>query len=129
MTDQVLITGANKGIGLATALLLGRSGYTVHATMRDLGRSRELSDAAEKERMPVRISAMDVDSDSSVRESIATIQRTYWCVTLSLCATDGRTVLYRSRGESYIDKGRGRKNPRDHQKRHLEIPSYRWAGR
>jgi NAD(P)-dependent dehydrogenase (short-subunit alcohol dehydrogenase family) len=74
MADQVLITGANKGIGLATALLLGRSGYTVHATMRDLGRSRELADAIEKEGLPVRMSAMDVNSDASVKETIASIQ-------------------------------------------------------
>jgi NAD(P)-dependent dehydrogenase (short-subunit alcohol dehydrogenase family) len=45
--------------------------------MRDLGRSRELADAAEKECLPVRISAMDVDSDTSVKESIATIQSTH----------------------------------------------------
>jgi NAD(P)-dependent dehydrogenase (short-subunit alcohol dehydrogenase family) len=80
MTAQVLITGANRGIGLATALLLGRSGYTVHATMRDLARSRELAEAAEKERLPIRISAMDVDSDTSVKEAIASIQSTHGAV-------------------------------------------------
>ena len=77
MTTQVLITGASKGIGLATALLLGRSGYAVHATMRDPGHSRELGEAVEKERLPVRISALDVNSDTSVKESIASIQSTY----------------------------------------------------
>lgn len=74
---SVLITGASKGIGLATALLLGRSGYTVHATMRDLSRSRELSEASEKDKLPIRISAMDVNSDGSVKEAIGAIQSTH----------------------------------------------------
>lgn len=71
---SVLITGANKGIGLASALLLGRSGYTVHATMRDLSRSRELADTVEKEKLPIRIAEMDVNSDASVKEAIGAIQ-------------------------------------------------------
>jgi len=71
---SVLITGSNKGIGLATALLLGRKGYTVHATMRDPRRSGELAESAERDRLPIRIFSMDVDSDASVRDSIASIQ-------------------------------------------------------
>lgn len=71
---SVLITGAGKGIGLATALVLARSGFTVHATMRDPGRSRELPQTGEKERLPVHIAQMDVDSDASVKETIASIQ-------------------------------------------------------
>jgi NAD(P)-dependent dehydrogenase (short-subunit alcohol dehydrogenase family) len=74
---SVLITGANKGIGLATALLLGRKGYTVHATMRDLSRSQELAGAAEKDHLPIRIFTMDVTSDASVRDSIASIQNAH----------------------------------------------------
>src|SRR5947207_6062991 len=77
---SVLITGTSKGIGLATALILGRAGYTVHATMRDPARSPELAKAVEKEHLPVRISAMDVDSDTSVRETIASIQSTHGAI-------------------------------------------------
>ena len=32
---SVLITGTSKGIGFATALALGRAGYTVFAAMRN----------------------------------------------------------------------------------------------
>jgi NAD(P)-dependent dehydrogenase (short-subunit alcohol dehydrogenase family) len=71
---SVLITGTSKGIGMATALVLGRAGHTVHATMRDPIRSPELAAAAEKERLPVRIWKMDVDSDTSVSETIRSIQ-------------------------------------------------------
>lgn len=63
---SVLITGTSKGIGQATALALGRSGHQVHATMRDPGRAPELAQMAAKEGLPVSVSAMDVDSDSSV---------------------------------------------------------------
>jgi NAD(P)-dependent dehydrogenase (short-subunit alcohol dehydrogenase family) len=63
---SVLITGTSSGIGLATALALGRAGLQVHATMRNPARAPELGRAVEKEGLPVTISAMDVDSDSSV---------------------------------------------------------------
>jgi len=72
---SVLITGASRGIGLATALILARNGHKVCATMRDPGRSPQLRETAEKERLPITISTMDVDSDASVRETIASIQK------------------------------------------------------
>ena len=77
---SILITGTSKGIGFETALILGRAGYTVHATMRDPGRAPKLAQAVEKESLPVRISAMDVDSDASVRDTIASIQSKYGAI-------------------------------------------------
>lgn len=70
---SVLITGTSTGIGLTTALTLGRAGHTVCATMRNPARSPELMETAAKERLPIKISAMDVDSDSSVKAAIADI--------------------------------------------------------
>lgn len=72
---NVLITGTSKGIGLATALTLGRSGHTVYATMRNPAGWPELATAAAHETLPVRISTMDVDSDDSVANGIAAIYR------------------------------------------------------
>jgi NAD(P)-dependent dehydrogenase (short-subunit alcohol dehydrogenase family) len=72
---SVLITGTSTGIGLATALASARAGHQVHATMRDPARAPELAQIAAKERLPIKISAMDVDSDSSVREVIAGIYK------------------------------------------------------
>jgi NAD(P)-dependent dehydrogenase (short-subunit alcohol dehydrogenase family) len=74
---SILITGASKGIGMATALVLARAGHTVYATMRDPRGSPQLSEVAEKERLPIKVSAMDVDSDSSVKQTIDGIQKTY----------------------------------------------------
>jgi len=69
---SALITGTSKGIGLETALTFGRAGYKVYATMRNPSQS-ELAERAAREKLPVEISAMDVDSDESVRDGIAAI--------------------------------------------------------
>jgi NAD(P)-dependent dehydrogenase (short-subunit alcohol dehydrogenase family) len=71
---SVLITGASKGIGFATALVLGRAGYTVFATMRNPERAPGLAEIAQREGLPIRVYAMDVDSDVSVKQTIAAIQ-------------------------------------------------------
>jgi NAD(P)-dependent dehydrogenase (short-subunit alcohol dehydrogenase family) len=63
---RVLITGTSTGIGMATAVELGRAGHTVFATMRNPTRAPELGELVAKERLPVSILTMDVDSDQSV---------------------------------------------------------------
>ena len=73
--SSVLITGTSTGIGLATALVLGRAGHNVYATMRNPARAPELATTAAQEKLPIKVSAMDVDSDSSVQASIAEIQK------------------------------------------------------
>jgi NAD(P)-dependent dehydrogenase (short-subunit alcohol dehydrogenase family) len=69
----VLITGTSSGIGLATALAFGRAGHKVYATMRRPGRAPDLAQIAAREKLPIIISAMDVDSDVSVRDGIGRI--------------------------------------------------------
>lgn len=71
---SVLITGTSKGIGLQTALAFGRAGYHVHATMRNPAQSPELARMAAQEKLPITVSALDVDSDQSVRDGIARIR-------------------------------------------------------
>ena len=73
---NILITGCSTGIGLTTAVALGRAGHTVHATMRNLDRAGALRQAVEKEKLPVSIVALDVDSDASVRDAVKAIQAT-----------------------------------------------------
>ncbi len=43
-----VVTGSSSGIGLLTTIELARNGYRVVATMRDLGRSGRLEEAAQK---------------------------------------------------------------------------------
>jgi NAD(P)-dependent dehydrogenase (short-subunit alcohol dehydrogenase family) len=71
---SVLITGTSKGIGYETALVFARAGYRVHATMRKPGALPELAEKAKKEDLPILVTAMDVDSDDSVRDEMASIQ-------------------------------------------------------
>src|SRR5262245_29667387 len=77
---SVLITGTNKGIGLETALVLGRAGHTVFATMRSLERGDTLRAVVEKERLPVSLLQMDVDSDQSVAEATSAVRAQVGCV-------------------------------------------------
>jgi NAD(P)-dependent dehydrogenase (short-subunit alcohol dehydrogenase family) len=59
---NVLITGTSSGIGLASALELGRAGHRVFAAMRNPARAPEIGD------LPISILKMDVDSDQSVAD-------------------------------------------------------------
>jgi len=71
---SALITGTSKGIGYETALAFARAGYRVLATMRNPSSSPALSEMAAQEKLPMSVSAMDVDSDESVRVGMAAIQ-------------------------------------------------------
>jgi NAD(P)-dependent dehydrogenase (short-subunit alcohol dehydrogenase family) len=69
----VLLTGTTRGIGLETALAFARSGHQVFATMRDPSNSPTLAEIATQENLPIKVSQMDVTSDQSVSDCIATI--------------------------------------------------------
>ena len=70
---SVIITGTSKGIGLETALAFARSGYKVFATMRNPDKATDLKQKIKDESLNIGISAMDVDSDESVKQSIDAI--------------------------------------------------------
>lgn len=72
--SNVIITGTSSGIGLATAIALGRAGHTVFATMRNLQRGGALRDALAAERLPITVLEMDVDSTESVDSATAAIR-------------------------------------------------------
>ena len=72
---SVLITGTSKGIGLEAALAFGRAGHKVYATMRNPSQSPQLAETAKREKLPITVSTMDVDSDQSVSQAISAIQK------------------------------------------------------
>lgn len=72
---SVLVTGTSKGIGLETALAFARAGHRVHATMRNPSGSPTLAETAAREKLPIAVSAMDVDSDRSVDDAISAIEK------------------------------------------------------
>src|SRR3954452_6301356 len=70
---NVLITGTSSGIGLATALDLAKAGHRVFATMRNAAAVPELREIIDRERLPIEIHTLDVDSDQSVRECFESV--------------------------------------------------------
>ena len=66
-----LVTGCSSGIGLATALHFAREKYDVRAGVRTPATATELREAIERERLPVRIVALDVDDAASVQRAAA----------------------------------------------------------
>jgi NAD(P)-dependent dehydrogenase (short-subunit alcohol dehydrogenase family) len=72
---SVLMRGGSKGIDLEAALAFGGAGHQVPPTMRNPSRSPELARRVAEEKLPITVTTMDVDSDESVRDNIAVIQK------------------------------------------------------
>jgi NAD(P)-dependent dehydrogenase (short-subunit alcohol dehydrogenase family) len=70
---NIVITGASRGVGLATAVELARAGHKVVATMRNPAGSPELAYQAGRENLSICIETMDVDSDESVKQAFGRI--------------------------------------------------------
>ena len=68
-----LVTGTSSGIGLATAVTLARGGHTVIATMRNLDGAVELRQIISAEKLPVMVTALNVDDDASVSNSVGKV--------------------------------------------------------
>lgn len=64
--QTALVTGASSGIGLATAVTLANSGYTVTATVRSLDSAGALRQAAQEAKAEVAIVELDVTDQQSV---------------------------------------------------------------
>jgi len=75
MTDkrQALVTGANKGIGLAISRGLAQAGLQVWMGARDRTRGEEAVRALRDEGLNVRFLAIDVADDESVRRAAETV--------------------------------------------------------
>lgn len=69
----IVVTGANSGIGRATAVHLAVAGHTVHGAMRDLGKGAKLQDEAAAAGAEVRPLQLDVSDDGSVRDGIRSV--------------------------------------------------------
>jgi NAD(P)-dependent dehydrogenase (short-subunit alcohol dehydrogenase family) len=68
MNDQktAFITGANKGIGYATAKLLAEKGFQVWMGVRDLIKGKEAYDILKTQNLDVHLVQIDVSDDQSV---------------------------------------------------------------
>jgi NAD(P)-dependent dehydrogenase (short-subunit alcohol dehydrogenase family) len=77
MTKIAVITGANRGLGLATARRLGRAGVTVLVGARTPAKGREAVERLRAEGLDAEALTIDVDSASSIREAATDVERRY----------------------------------------------------
>ena len=68
-----VVTGANSGIGRATAIHLAQQGHTVYGTVRATSRTDKLLAMSEQAGVEVRLVELDVADDQSVRDGFARI--------------------------------------------------------
>ena len=68
-----LVTGSSSGIGYETALLLARNGFDTFATMRNMNKSKEITEVSKRENLPLRVMQLDVNDDRSVADTINNI--------------------------------------------------------
>jgi len=65
-----LVTGSSSGIGFETALLLSKSGFHTYASMRNLEKSKNITEIVNTENLPLQVVQLDIDDDISVKNAI-----------------------------------------------------------
>src|ERR671918_254861 len=70
ITPVAVVTGSSSGIGFETALLLARSGFHTYASMRNLEKSKNITEIANTEKLPLQVVQLDVNDDRSVKNAI-----------------------------------------------------------
>lgn len=68
-----LVTGSSSGIGLETAVMLSNAGFKTYASMRNLDKSKNIREIANKDNLPLHVIQLDVSDDGSVRDAITKI--------------------------------------------------------
>jgi len=62
-----VVTGSSSGTGFETSLTLARNGFYTYATVRKLEEgSKQITDIAKKENLPLQVIQLDVNNDKSV---------------------------------------------------------------
>ena len=70
MAKTVLTTGANSGIGLATALELARRGFRSVGTVRSAAKAKQVTDAAREAGLKVETTILDVTNAAACKRVI-----------------------------------------------------------
>src|SRR6187200_742335 len=68
--NVALVTGSSSGIGFETYLLLARTGFHTYASMRNLEKSKNITEIANTEKLPLQVVQLDVNDDRSVKDAI-----------------------------------------------------------
>ncbi|QEO13071.1 SDR family NAD(P)-dependent oxidoreductase [Agromyces intestinalis] len=79
MTQEriALVTGANKGLGFATARLLAQRGLTVLLGSRDAAKGEQAVLALQREGLQAQLAVIDVTDDASVTSAVSRIDIEY----------------------------------------------------
>jgi NAD(P)-dependent dehydrogenase (short-subunit alcohol dehydrogenase family) len=73
MSQKVaVVTGSSSGMGYETSLILARNGFHTYASMRKLDGdgSKQITDIAKNENLPLEVIQLNVNNDNSVTEAI-----------------------------------------------------------
>jgi NAD(P)-dependent dehydrogenase (short-subunit alcohol dehydrogenase family) len=73
MSIVSVVTGANSGIGRATAIYLAQQGHEVYGTVRSLDKAGKLNQMAADAGVEVQLAVLDVGDDESVRNGMADV--------------------------------------------------------
>jgi NAD(P)-dependent dehydrogenase (short-subunit alcohol dehydrogenase family) len=68
-----LVTGSSSEMGFATAIMLARAGIHTYASMRNLKKSKTITELASAENLPLQVVQLDVNDKKSVKEAITKI--------------------------------------------------------
>ena len=68
--NVALVTGSSSGIGFETSLLLARAGFHTYASMRNLEKSKNITEIANTEKLPLQVVQLDVNDGRSVKDAI-----------------------------------------------------------
>jgi NAD(P)-dependent dehydrogenase (short-subunit alcohol dehydrogenase family) len=100
-----VVTGANSGIGRATALHLAECGHTVYGTVRAVSKAGKLVDAAEQRGVAVELVELDIASDTSVRDGFAEIAERAGRVNhlVNNAGVGGNGVVEETTSERFLD--------------------------
>lgn len=100
-----VVTGANTGIGRATAVHLASKGWRTFATVRSVGKADKLLAHAEKNATSVELVEMDVAEESSVNTAFGEILRraNHVDVLVNNAGVGGNGVVEEASLEQYLD--------------------------
>src|SRR5919202_1080766 len=68
--NVALVTGSSSGIGFETSLMLARNGFYTYASMRNLEKSKDITQIASKEKLPLQVVQLNVNNDISVKDAV-----------------------------------------------------------
>jgi NAD(P)-dependent dehydrogenase (short-subunit alcohol dehydrogenase family) len=105
MASVAVVTGANSGIGRATAIHFAAKGYSVVGTVRDRSRATKLGAMAAERGVDVELVELDVADDESVRGGFEEIlERTGGVdVLVNNAGVGGNGVVEETSSSDYLD--------------------------